>query len=278
MDHSRLLSYKARVIKAQLSNAVTALLKRVPISLRAVMLRKAIAIADEPTRFRNGQISMFGSLANLSEAGFKPDGIVDVGANVGKWTSVAAEIFPDAKIHMIEAQPALAADLNAVSARLGERASFGITLLGAKPREAVPFYMLNTGSSVFEEVTNLKKEVVRLPMVRLDDVPEVAALPRPLLLKLDVQGYELEVLKGADATLADVEVVLMEVALLPYNKGAPLMPEVIAFMNARGFVPYDICGQHRRVSDRALFQIDMIFAKCDSTLRTHRRFSMFEPE
>ena len=240
------------------------------------MLQKAIAIADEQTRFRNGLLSMFGSLANIRQVGFKPAGVVDVGANVGKWTSVAAEVFPEAKFHMIEAQPGLAPDLHAVALQLGERATFGISLLGAERREGVPFYLLNTGSSVFEEVTNLEKEVVRLPMLRLDDIPEVAALPRPLLLKLDVQGYELEVLKGADATLIDAEVVLMEVALLPYNKGAPLMPEVVAFMNARDFVPYDICGQLRRVSDRGLFQVDMIFARNSSALRRHRRFSMFE--
>lgn len=45
----------------------------------------------------------------------------------------------------------------------------------------------------------------------------------------------------------------------------------------RGFTPYDICGQLRRASDRALFQIDMIFVRKESALREHRRFSMFEP-
>ena len=69
----------------------------------------------------------------------------------------------------------------------------------------------------------------------------------------------------------------MEVALLPYNTGAPLLPEVMAFMDKRGFTPYDNCGQIRRVSDRALFQSDMIFVRNESELRGHRRFSMFEP-
>ena len=235
-------------MKAKISKAATALLKKVPSSLHAVLLRKATAISDERVKFDNGQITMFGSIENFHRAGFYPAGIVDIGANVGKWTRDVATIFPEAKIHMIEAQPELADDLAAIASKLGSRVTFGIGLLGSEPVSAVPFHTLGTGSSVFEEVTNLEKKAVTLPMMRLDDVAEVSALPKPLFLKLDVQGYELEVLKGGGDTLDNAEVVLMEVALLTYNKGAPLMPEVLAFMDDRGFTPYDICGQHRRVS------------------------------
>ena len=140
----------------------------------------------------------------------------------------------------------------------------------------MPFNTIWTSSSVLEEVTNLEKEVVTLPMMRLDNIEDVRALPDPIFLKLDVQGYELKVLKGAGDTLARSAEVVMEVALLPYNKGAPLMPEVVSFMDQQGFTPYDICGQLRRVSDRALFQVDMIFVRKTSVLRECSRFSMFE--
>lgn len=201
---------------------------------------------------------------------------MDVGANVGHWTKSAAKIFGGASFHMIEAQPALVNDLQKIVGAIGARASYSICLLGAKAKEQVPFHIIGTGSSVFEEVTNLEKEVVSLPMVRLDDIEQVNALPGPIFLKLDVQGYEIEVLKGASNTLARTEAVLMEVALLPYNKGAPLMSEVMLFMDENGFAPYDICGHLRRVSDMALFQVDMIFVRKTSALRNHRRFSMFE--
>jgi len=68
----------------------------------------------------------------------------------------------------------------------------------------------------------------------------------------------------------------MEVALLLYNKDAPLLHEVMAFMDHRGFTPYDICGQLRRASDPALFQNGMLFVRSESELRAHRPFSMFE--
>lgn len=258
------------------SQLVTIVGRYLPASAKGILLRKAVAIADETTRFRNGYISMAGSLANLRASGFSPGGIVDIGANIGIWTQEVAEIFPDAKIHMIEAQPWLASKLQEVVARMGGQSTFAIHLVGAEPKVAVPFFVIGTGSSVFEEVTDLRKTITALPMTRIDDLSQVRSLPRPLFLKLDVQGYELEVLKGAAETLASAEVVLMEVALLPYNVGAPLMTEVIAFMKERGFVPFDICGQLRRISDHALFQIDMIFVRSESQLRAHRRFSMFE--
>ncbi len=65
-------------------------------------------------------------------------------------------------------------------------------------------------------------------------------------MKLDVQGYEIEVMKGGNIALTNSEAVLMEVALLEYNRGAPLINEVFEFMSSFGFVPYDFCSQQRR--------------------------------
>lgn len=265
-------------MKPALSNVVTTVGKLLPASAQAILLRKAVAISNDSVRFQNGQITMFGSIENLRKAGFAPQAIIDVGANVGDWARAVGAIFPAATIRMIEAQPELAGHLQAAVNHLGDRANCEIALLGAEPAENVPFYKIGTGSSVMEEVTNLEKDVVTLSMKRLDDLESLRHLAGPIFLKLDVQGYELEVLKGGEGVLAETEVVLMEVSLLPYNEGAPLMPEIIAFMDTRGFTPYDFCGQLRRVSDRALFQTDVIFTRKDSALRQHRRYSMFEQE
>jgi hypothetical protein len=87
-----------------------------------------------------------------------------------------------------------------------------------------------------------------------------------VFLKLDVQGAEIEILRGSRDTLAKVEVIQLEVALLPYNDGAPLAADVLSFMNERNFKLYDIAG-FVRVNGRDLVQMDMIFARADSTLR-----------
>ena len=85
-------------------------------------------------------------------------------------------------------------------------------------------------------------------------------------IKLDVQGYELEVLRGAQRILAGVEAVLLEVSLLKINRGAPILDEVVAFMRERQFVAYEILEIHRRPLDRAMNQVDIIFVRQDSPL------------
>jgi FkbM family methyltransferase len=247
-------------------------LKAAPESLRRSVLRESLAVADDAAKFSAGQPTMFGSLSNLVRAGFTPGGIVDVGANIGTWAREAARIFPGVPIHMVEGQAALEPQLKATGF------PYSLTLVGPEFRAAVPFYLAGTGSSLFEEVTDIDKQRVELPVQRLDALDGVQALPAPLLLKLDVQGYELEVLAGATETLTRTEVILAEVSLLEYNKGSPLMHEVIAWLAARDFLPYDICGGLRRSADEALFQTDIIFVRRDSALRAPRKFWDWEAD
>jgi len=191
-------------------------------------------------------------------------GILDIGANVGDWSRKAREEFYECPIHLIEAQPSLEPDLKATAF------PYTITLLGAETKPAVPFHLTGTGSSAMKELTGFHEGTIELPMQRLDDI--AFDLPSPLLVKLDVQGFEIEVLRGAPETLKRTEVIVSEVSLLPYNEGAPLMHEVIAFLAERDFLPFDICGGWRRSSDKALAQTDMIFARKDSRLRAKRKF------
>jgi hypothetical protein len=170
---------------------------------------------------------------------------------------------------MIEAQPSLEPQLRQTGF------PYTLTLLGPEYRPSVQFHLSGTGSSVMEEVTGFSTDSIPLSMQRLDDLE--LALDPPLLLKLDVQGFELEVLTGATETLKRTEVVLTEVSLMEYNKGQPLMHEVVAWLAERDFLPFDICGGLRRSSDAALFQTDMIFVRRDSSLRTKRKFWAHEP-
>ena len=71
--------------------------------------------------------------------------------------------------------------------------------------------------------------------------------------------------KGGAATLRRAEVVQLEVAMLQYNQGAPLLPEVVAFMAERDFLPIEVSGFSRPKG--YLVQIDLLFARKGSKLR-----------
>jgi hypothetical protein len=97
-------------------------------------------------------------------------------------------------------------------------------------------------------------------------------LEQPDFLKLDVQGYEIEVLKGAEYLLEErcVEAIMMEVSLLEINEGAPLFADVCQYMDRHSYQLYDICSFMRRPLDQALWQVDGIFVNSDSDLVSSR--------
>jgi FkbM family methyltransferase len=212
------------------------------------------------------------ALARLSQAGFRPRAVVDIGAFVGDWTLMARRHFPEARVLMVEPQPDRAEALEALAARLPD-ARFAPALLGAAAAPSVTFFQNTTASSVLQEVDNRVSAVpLTLPMTTLDAVIAETGFGRPDFLKLDVQGYELEVLRGGPVALGAAEVVLLEVNLIPINRGAPLLAEAVAFMASHGFRAYDICTAIRRPLDDALWQTDMLFARETSPLVASTRW------
>ena len=137
-------------------------------------------------------------------------------------------------------------------------------LLGSTSGKTVTFVQMETGSSVFEEQSNAPRSTSVRTLVTLDEL--LAAEPKRVdFLKLDVQGFEFEVLRGAERAMEQALAVLMETSLIPTNQGEPLIAEVIQFMDSRGFRMLDFCSQMCR-SDGALWQTDLLFVRASSGL------------
>ncbi|HVE78195.1 MAG TPA: FkbM family methyltransferase [Gemmatimonadaceae bacterium] len=273
--HSRL----ARGLRQRVRDTVRAL---TPDRLSSFLLRVGRATMS-PEGWRSHVESLEGaaldrSLHNLRRNGFAPARIVDVGACNGGWTRPALAAFPAARSLMIEARPDALPVLEQAARELDGRAEVAIALLGPHDREAVEFFSLEggTGSSVLFEDSDVPRVTTRLPMTTLDRLLAARGFGAPDLVKLDVQGFELEVLAGAGAALRSAEVVMMEVALWPYNVGAPLLPDVLAFMGDRGWAAYDICGLTRRPQDHTLIQLDLVFVRSGSPLLANRRTTWVE--
>lgn len=194
--------------------------------------------------------------------GFNPASIIDVGAYEGNWTRLARSVF-DAPVIMVEAQAGKAPILEKVAGAIRD-VDLITAVLAAEEGQTVTFHEMETGSSMMPESSNVGRKRVELVTRTLDSVAE--ELPAPIFLKIDVQGAELEVLKGGSSTLPRCELIQLEVALVPYNEGAPTMLQVLAYMDEKGFVPLDISG-FSRPNGIDLAQIDLLFVPKTSSLR-----------
>lgn len=185
---------------------------------------------------------------------------MDVGAYSAQWSEAVRQIFPSSQILMVEAQSSMRSTLENAARRLGGSIHIQIALLGAQSGKVVPFWTMQTGSSVFEEASSYTRTCEERTMRTLEEViaesyPEWRGID---LLKLDVQGYELEILRGSGTWLHRTEMVLLEASLIPTNRGCPLIGEVFEFMSAQNFRLLDFCSQIRR-KDGALWQMDLLF-------------------
>lgn len=218
----------------------------------------------------------FGDMRTVLEyvrnVGFRPGFIVDVGAHAGSWTEMALDVFPDAGVLMIEPQPEMRETLEAYCTR-DPRVRRVEVAAGARDEVRYQTIWPDLQGSSFlprpssERIASGEQRPVRLRP--LDDLLAEDGRGIPDLVKLDVQGYELEVLKGARSVLGRTELLILETSLFAFLDDIPILREVIGFMGDHGYEVYDVAGRIRRPIDAALGQLDIAFALRRGQLRRH---------
>ena len=220
--------------------------------------------------------TMNGALKHIKELGFTPNTVLDVGAAIG--TKPLLNNFPETNHFMIEALEEFIPKLEEVKIRM-KNADF---LIAAVTSENGPI-TINVhpdlvGSSIYLEdedssVNGIPREV---PAYKLDELCSKYQLKGPYLLKIDVQGAELDVLKGAEKTLMNTEYVILEIVFFDFFKGGPKFHQFIDFMKKRGFVVYDLFDPQYRPLDGAMSQIDIAFVKEDGIFRQQHFYATKE--
>jgi FkbM family methyltransferase len=199
--------------------------------------------------------------------------VLDVGANRGQYYQrLRAAGFPGV-IVSFEPNPDAYAALHEVGARdprwRGMRAALG--------REARPAQLKITRNSEFSSfhpprsgtelvdggITVIGVETVS--MHSLADLWDALGLgqSRPFL-KLDVQGFELEVLEGTGDRLAQLAGIQVEVAIEPLYQGQPALSDVLPYLLTRGFAVQGVLEGYRDQARDALIEVDLLLANRDA--------------
>ena len=115
--------------------------------------------------------------------------------------------------------------------------------------------------------------VIELEAQSLDYLIETKGFGFPDVIKLDIQGGELEALRGAPRALANAQFVQLEFSLIPFQKDIPLLDEIVVFMSKAGFRIFDIYGICGRPLDGMPAQGECLFIRKDSQLASDYRWS-----
>jgi FkbM family methyltransferase len=181
-----------------------------------------------------------------------PKHVVDVGAHDGTWSLKLSGALPDdTTFTLVECNEDMQEPINKVRQVMGVDRTAQIHAM-AKDRECEFDYHVNmyfpSGGSGYKELTDFYSEGLyetrKLRGFTLDYMLrsriQQKACPVPDFLKIDVQGGELDVIRGAPLSLTTINAIYMEVSVLPYNQEGPLFHEVINTMQALGWYLVDI--------------------------------------
>jgi FkbM family methyltransferase len=172
---------------------------------------------------------------------FNPKVIYDLGACVLHWTNEAKLIWTESTCIAFEAME------SAEFLFQEKNIPYYIGVLSDTTGKEVDFYCNDYhpgGNSYYKANTEVvpdaeeyynESNLNKRKTITLDDAVKQKGFPPPDLIKMDVQGAELDILKGAQETLKYAKHVILELQHVEFNAGAPLRDEVIAYMDSIGF-------------------------------------------
>lgn len=196
--------------------------------------------------------------------------VIDVGANEGQFSRTARALLPEANILAFEPIPEC---YQRVKTRFARDARFLVinSALGSeKGRAELTVASGDTGASSLLAVSDtqaryfphtLNSRSITVDIDTLDAVVATSDLPGPYLLKIDVQGFEYEVLQGGMNTLANAAMVVLEASYERFYQGQKLFSDVYELLKSKGFVLSDTFNMMYAPDTGAPLQGDFIFLK-----------------
>lgn len=209
-------------------------------------------------------------VSHLVDQGFTPTLVVDVGANRGQFAVAVLELIPTAKVLSFEPLPSQSAELTKLCARYGARLEVRNMALGrARGRLGLHVNKHHQSSSLrslsqrhlnaFPDASTVATILVEVD--RLDSQLSAMEIPRGSMLKLDVQGFERDVVEGANEILMSFDTLVIEASFQPLYDGEWTFVEMVDHLASRGFKFLRPAGFLQDPSNGEYLQIDAIFVR-----------------
>jgi FkbM family methyltransferase len=212
-------------------------------------------------------LAAFFIISRMKQAGISPGTVIDVGANVGQFAVASTRLFENATVIPIEPNPRIV-DMLRTNLPAGVRENVLMTAVGDTigtavfhvNRDSQVSSLLQLGSdrlgsfprsTVVEEIT--------VPVTTLDALFADRTLAAPILLKIDVQGFEDRVITGGATFLARVDWVLMEVSFSKLYEGERDFTSIIELMRSRGFRFVRPMNFHVSPKTNEIIEMDALF-------------------
>lgn len=199
------------------------------------------------------------------------DLVLDGGANIGQYAAELREYGYGGRIVCFEPSSEALATLRETAAALPGEIDISHFALAADDGEATLHLAANSVSSSLLEMTDTHVEhapasgtegTEQVEAVRLDTIAGklIGDATQPML-KLDLQGGELDALRGAEQTLPRIRIVECELSLVELYEGQPLLPEVFDHLHDAGFTCFALNpGFTNRTTGRML-QVNGLFVR-----------------
>lgn len=192
--------------------------------------------------------------------------IYDIGANVGTWLLLAKAIIPQASIHAFEPLSIHFEEFYKRTANISNISLHKLALGAETSWMDMQVASFSDASSLLEiaKITCdtfgiVKSREESVQVVRLDDYVTQNKIPMPDLIKLDIQGYELEALKGAEKCLKSAKYLIIEVSFIEFYTAQPLFHDIVNFLSQRNFYLHAM-GVNTPIGS-VLYQTDVLFIR-----------------
>ena len=205
-------------------------------------------------------------ILSLLKDKINPEYILDIGCGHGEWFLKCINFFPNSKYLLFDANK-LNENKLAILKKKYINITYKICLLSNSIKQ-LKFFNMGYGSSIYEEKTNFSRKIEYIKSSTLEnELSSLNITSSNNMIKLDVQGSEIEIIEGLGKNISNFEIIILETSVKEYNKGAPLFIDVINFMDKKNYSLYDICDLKRLGFERSfLIQLDAVFIKKNSSI------------